>query len=99
MSFNWKYVKLNNVIQVNHGNARQNNIGGSYIKRITENNIGGSYNTRITENNNEWWWTNIRKIQVSAFKIVIAIDNVPLDEEDVETAFNELFTSKRWLIS
>ena len=40
MSFNWKYVKLNNVIQVNHGNARQNsyNIGGSYITRITENN-------------------------------------------------------------
>ena len=53
MSFNWKYVKLNNLIQVNHGNARQNKIGGSYIKRITENNIGGSYNTRITENNNE----------------------------------------------
>ena len=40
-----------------------------------------------------------QKIQVSAFKIVIAIDNVPLDEEDVETAFNELFTSKRCLIS
>jgi hypothetical protein len=30
-------VKLNNVIQVNHGNARQNNIGGSYNTRITEN--------------------------------------------------------------
>ena len=33
-------MKLDNVIQVNRGNARQNsyNIGGSYITRITENN-------------------------------------------------------------